>query len=113
MGLTEVELVPFIVWERRLGEVRIHDEKECSALWSDQHCPFDKPSDHKMVSWPMSIRLDSMSAGLVERICEHGVGHPDPDSAAYMNALYQQISFGLHGCDGCCINTTDQHFIAG
>jgi hypothetical protein len=38
--------------------------------------------------------------GLMERLCEHGVGHPDPD----------EINLGLggravHGCDGCCINT--------
>ena len=40
-------------------------------------------------------------SGLVEDICEHGVGHPnrlwlqknDPDNKMYMST---------HGCDGCC-----------
>ena len=33
----------------------------------------------------------------MERICVHGVGHPDPDSAD---------ADPLHACDGCCINET-------
>jgi hypothetical protein len=108
-----VELVPFIVWARFFGGVRIHDAEECSALNDEGYCPFDKPSDHKMVSWPMSIRLDSFSAGLVERHCPHGVGHPDPDSVAFLQDMTEQKSWGVHGCDGCCIDTIKQHFIAG
>ena len=38
----------------------------------------------------IQIRAD----GRVERVCEHGVGHPTPTSAR----LYD----GVHGCDGCC-----------
>ena len=41
------------------------------------------------------------STGLVEDICEHGIGHPneawmklhDPDG---------EKGYGIHGCDGCC-----------
>lgn len=33
----------------------------------------------------------------MERICPHGVGHPDPDEIDLeVNAK------GIHGCDGCC-----------
>lgn len=42
------------------------------------HCPFHNPSDHHMVRWPRIIRFDMMN--LTERVCPHGVSHPDPDS---------------------------------
>lgn len=47
-----------------------------------------------MSEWPASTRDD----GLVERVCGHGVGHPDPDSVEALG------DGGLltHGCDGCC-----------
>ena len=31
--------------------------------------------------------------GFMERICVHGVGHPDPDD---------EYAEPVHGCDGCC-----------
>jgi hypothetical protein len=40
-------------------------------------------------------------APLVERVCRHGVGHPDPDSVAWL----ERQGFGRFGCvdcDGCC-----------
>jgi hypothetical protein len=61
------------------------------------HCPFHGPSAHKMVEWPIIIR----SSALVERRCEHGVGHPDPDSVAYFERN-DWHGYGVHGCDGCC-----------
>jgi hypothetical protein len=43
---------------------------------------------------------------MFERICLHGVGHPDPDQCYFWSikfdretAFYKEI----HGCDGCCI----------
>lgn len=75
--------------------VRIHDETECSGT-----CPFHNPSAHKMRDWPMTVRTDRNA--LVERLCEHGVGHPDPDSTRYLTALWPGGGFGIHGCDGCC-----------
>lgn len=39
--------------------------------------------------------------GFVERFCDHGIGHSDPDSVAFFskNGLH---GTGVHGCDGCC-----------
>jgi hypothetical protein len=58
------------------------------------------PSDHHLRDWPMHLRETT----LVERMCQHGVGHPDPDSAAYMDRLYghRAGTWSTHGCDGCC-----------
>jgi hypothetical protein len=77
----------------------IHNASMCKG----QPCPFHKPSHHHMVNWPINVRLDR--GALCERICPHGVGHPDPDSLAYF-ARRQQAGFrgdnGVHGCCGCC-----------
>ena len=43
--------------------------------------------------------------GLMERICEHGVGHPDPDAVAHARRRFGADFDGahfIHGCDGCC-----------
>ncbi len=43
--------------------------------------------------------------GLVEGICEHGVGHPLPGSVEWMDAHAHpgaKGTWGVHGCDGCC-----------
>lgn len=80
----------------KLGKTqyRIHDKETCLG-----YCPFHNPSRHKMVKWKMTIR----ASGLVERLCKHGIGHPDPDSLTYFEGLdvkYQYLA--VHGCDGCC-----------
>jgi len=61
-------------------------------------CAIHRPSDHHMVSWVLHLR----ETGLVERICPHGIGHPDPDSVAYFNRRGEGAYLGVHGCDGCC-----------
>ena len=40
--------------------------------------------------------------GLLEHVCEHGVGHPDEESVAVITAITGQDSWDMHGCDGCC-----------
>jgi len=72
----------------------IHNKKDCV-----KPCPFHYPSEHPLKSAPIHIRDDKML--LVERICEHGVGHDDPDSVAYFHNHGEMWS-GTHGCDGCC-----------
>ena len=76
--------------------VRHHDPTRCEG----RPCPFHHPSGHPMVTWPLLLRADR--ATLMERICEHGVGHPDPDSAAYWAERIPKGGWFRHGCDGCC-----------
>lgn len=87
----------------------VHDENdECGELG----CAVHNPTDHHMASWPQNFR-DSlverltfgMHPGLIERVCEHGVGHPDPDHMRWYAAHHTQEETwaeGIHGCDGCC-----------
>jgi hypothetical protein len=79
----------------RSGSIVHHRKDQCRG----GHCPFHNPSDHIMVDWDMFLR----ETGLIERICPHGVGHPDPDSAAFLNANGGG-GYGVHGCDGCCVD---------
>ena len=72
----------------------VHDEGLCAG----RVCIVHNPTEHHMVEWQLHWRDDR---GIFERICEHGVGHPDPDQFEYWreaNKLYEAI----HGCDMCC-----------
>lgn len=70
--------------------MHVHREQDCMGA----KCPIHKKSDHHMRTMPQHWRSDR---GIVERICEHGVGHPDPDSPWNADS-YEWI----HGCCGCC-----------
>lgn len=75
--------------------VTVHSPEACEG----SHCPIHNPSDHHMVAWSMTIRPDR--SYLIERICPHGIGHPDPDSLAFFER-HGAAHMGIHGCDGCC-----------
>lgn len=75
--------------------IKTHPKTACSG----EVCVIHNPSDHFMREWPTIIRGDRMF--LIERICDHGVGHPDPDSLAHFVRVGYD-SAGVHGCDGCC-----------
>jgi len=71
-----------------------HSPDRCKG----QNCCIHNPSDHHMISWTMNWRSDK---GVMERICPHGVGHPDPDDADY-NDRNGKGYLNIHGCCGCC-----------
>lgn len=58
-------------------------------------CCLHNRSDHRLRSWPQHWRSDRY---MMERVCPHGVGHPDPDDFS----LFSGHDNGIHGCDGCC-----------
>ena len=70
---------------------KIHDKSVCEG----GPCPIHNPSDHPMKKFPTNWRDDRR---IMERICEHGVGHPDPDDIR----IRLGDDKGIHGCDGCC-----------
>jgi hypothetical protein len=71
----------------------VHDPSRCEG----RGCVIHHPSDHHMNDWPTLWRHDR---GIVERICPHGIGHPDPDDVAFQRSI--RMFSGAHGCDGCC-----------
>lgn len=56
-------------------------------------CVLHNPSDHAMRDWPTQYNLEYDT---IERLCEHGIAHPDPDN--FMLDGYD------HVCDECCVN---------
>lgn len=62
-------------------------------------CAIHAPSMHTMNAFPQFMRADK--SYLIERLCPHGVGHPDPDSYSYFKSKGMNW-MGVHGCDGCC-----------
>lgn len=75
--------------------INVHDESKCKG----RHCVMHNPSNHHMREWPLNWRDDIK---VMERICPHGIGHPDPDDAAYHRSIGKDWAL-IHGCDGCCM----------
>lgn len=77
-----------------------HEAGQCSG----QHCCIHNPSQHVLNDKPLSWREDRK---LMERLCDHGQGHPDPDDLAHKKrvlgqAVFKAHMFDVHCCDGCC-----------
>jgi hypothetical protein len=77
--------------------IYMHTRRDC-----DGPCPVHSPSNHHMRGFLLFWRDDRK---IFERICSHGVGHPDPDMLAFLletggSKVMQRES--IHGCDGCC-----------
>lgn len=63
-------------------------------------CAIHNPSYHPLSDAKQFMREDK--SWLIERICDHGIGHPDPDSASFIAKQEGNKSIWVHGCDGCC-----------
>ncbi len=74
-----------------------HGPAQCSSA----PCCIHNPSEHALNEAPYWWRSD---LGLMERLCEHGMGHPDPDSLAHIRRAGgdPEGGLGIHACDGCC-----------
>jgi hypothetical protein len=72
----------------------VHSARTCRH-W---HCVIHNPLAHHMEDWPLIWRSDRL---IFERICPHGLGHPDPSQFDYWDETGQEYQ-GIHGCDFCC-----------
>lgn len=78
-----------------LGNPTTHSKQSCRGRF----CCIHNPSNHKMVGWNMIVRFDR--GCLIERLCpKHAVGHPDPDSLAWINRN-GIVDSGVHACCSC------------
>lgn len=68
-----------------------HEETRCRG----DYCTLHNRSNHHMRFFRQQWRPDR---GIIERVCNHGIGHPDPDEYRVRVGLDD----GVHGCDGCC-----------
>lgn len=51
----------------------------------------------KLIPLPKHDRVIIREDGRVERICDHGVGHPIGHVQVWQGWM------GVHGCEGCCL----------
>ena len=78
----------------RMLEHFLEAEKSDTASKVDQE-KYPKPD------WAISQL--TRASGLVEDICEHGVGHPNQDWLVRRKFSHPtENHWGVHGCDGCC-----------
>lgn len=81
---------------KKLAVFSAHSPSNCVG---DHPCAIhNTASDHPLSEAPLYWRQD---IGVLERICGHGVGHPDFDSIQYLASVGQDTG-SSHGCDGCC-----------
>lgn len=73
------------------------------SLCAGEFCSIHNPSQHSLRDAPLNWRSDRR---IMERICSHGVGHPDPDDYQYRLKVNSNRdnpnTDAVHGCDGCC-----------
>lgn len=74
--------------------IGVHRREKCDPL----PCVIHNPTEHSMRIFPLHWRRDR---GIFERICLHGIGHPDPDQFDYWESVGESFQ-SVHGCDGCC-----------
>lgn len=91
-----IEIVSSETFDLGDGRVltNVHSEAGCEGQWCVIHHP--KPSHTS--EWPLHWRGDR---AIFERICPHGIGHPDPSQLDYWEARGQSYN-AIHGCCGCC-----------
>lgn len=99
-GFIEMEIVKLgyaepVFLKKGESGLKVHNRLLCGA----EFCCIHNPSNHRMRSFEMLWRSDR---GMMERICPHGIGHPDPDDMAFKRAAGIPDD-GTHGCDGCCV----------
>lgn len=87
------------VFGMQIGEVVLvtHPAEKCAG----EFCCLHNPSDHPLSSARLNWRSDKRQ---MERICSHGVGHPDKDSLNFTKRVgHYEGWMSVHGCDGCCV----------
>lgn len=77
----------------------------------EKGCVIHNPTRETHKDWPTHWRSGEY---LMERICPHGVGHPDKDHLAFVRKTKgDAFAYGqsIHGCDGCCRLLPDGGFV--
>ena len=89
--LFDIDDLDLVVLENTETRFFVHPKDKCVG----EICTIHNRTEHLMRSFPQHWRSDRM---IIERICPHGVGHPDPDEYRILTGKDD----GTHACDGCC-----------
>jgi hypothetical protein len=103
--LQHLENTNLEVWRTPGGRlVFVHTLKRCKGIPGKIPCVVHDPVAGSWDDLELIFRGDR---GIFERICVHGVGHPDPNQIDFWKLAGQEF-LGDHGCDGCCNEWPDQ-----
>ena len=88
-----------VIFTRNGDMLRTHPQSRCAG----DACSIHNPSDHPLRDAPQLWNALSQS---MDRVCSHGVVHPDYDDFAFnvrsgASPLRLRL-LGAHDCDGCC-----------
>lgn len=83
----------------------VHSSKNCVG----HPCPIHRPSEHSQRHLKLVYRYSDLGLEpiIAERICEHGVGCPDPDWLSFIEERHgtkARNTASIHGCCGKCPN---------
>lgn len=106
-------IAPANLYVTGVGQVLrgVHEETDsCAGRGCVVHAPSEHPLRTAKTYWRAMGPFDIRSGAFMERICEHGTGHPDPDQIAFWQQLVEAGEWTqenldaelIHGCCGCC-----------
>lgn len=78
------------------GLKNVHDKDFCAGQICVMHNPINGDFRRLLLVWENNVKR-------YERVCEHGVTHPDPSQFAFWRATGQE-QLGTHPCDRCCLD---------
>jgi hypothetical protein len=120
MDITEQDALPesYHPFPEGFAEVKLehspvilmaHGPDRCKG----EKCALHNRSSHGMRAFMQHWRSDRQ---LMERICPHGVGHPDPDQWDYLVKKYGKRHASaefVHGCcwERCCRTVNDSQLV--
>jgi len=89
-------------------KIQTHHSRDCKG----ENCSIHNPSSHKL---DKARQVWDDENKLMQRVCEHGLKHPDFDDVKFNKDAKSNANYGKHNCDGCCglvaqkyvVSTTD------
>lgn len=82
--------------------LRTHPRHDCARQW----CVIHNPNP----AWDFGPLFWRSDRAIMERICQHGVGHPareEWDRWVEWYDITRARTEWSHGCDGCCVGIED------
>ena len=81
--------------EHREVDLRTHPATQCEG----EICCIHNQTSHAMRAFPQHWRWDRQ---MMERVCPHGVGHPDPDHIDFVRRTRGDEVADFESVHGCC-----------
>lgn len=97
--MTRTTVLSSFPMDTRIAAWAFHGPEVCSG----RPCPIHAPTRHPLTDAPIAMPATADDL-VLDRVCQHLVFHPDPDSVALAAILdpTHEGEHAVHACDGCC-----------